>query len=122
MTSAKRESVYLVLLISFHFLVKFFDFLFDFGPVLRVWIQIQIPLVGLDGLLLQSFFFLRLAEIAEGNRIARLSLDGVLKAVDGSVVIALVQVVLADFNVLLCAQGVPRRLIGRILRSRVLVD
>src|SRR5207249_3933851 len=56
-----------------HFLVELFDFLVDFCCVFCVRIQIEVALVGLDGLLFQPLFLLCFAEVAERNRVARRS-------------------------------------------------
>jgi hypothetical protein len=51
----------LVLLFFFHFLIEFFELLSDFRGVFGVRVQVEVALIGLDGLLLQSLFFLRFA-------------------------------------------------------------
>lgn len=43
------------------FLVELVNPLLNFVSIFRVRIQIQIPLIGLDGLFLQAFLLLRLA-------------------------------------------------------------
>ena len=107
----------LVFFLLCHFLVELFDFLFDFCCVFCVRIQIEVALVGLDGLLFQPLFLLCFAEVAERNRVARLGIDGVFEAVDGRIVVPGMHIVLSHFNVFFRAQGVPLRLIRRVFRG-----
>ena len=46
---------------------EFFDLFFDFGFVFGLRVQVEIARVGLHGIALQAFFFLRFTEEAEGE-------------------------------------------------------
>ena len=81
------------------------DFFFDLSTSVRSFsiffsilslssacgIKIEVAGVGLDGVALQSLFFLGFAEKAKGNRVAGFGQRGVLKAIDGGVDVAFVQ-------------------------------
>src|SRR5260370_1238045 len=108
-----------LLFLSRDFLVKFVDFLSHFVAVFGVRVEIQIAPIRLDGLFLQAFFLLGFGQEAKRDGIARFRRGGVLKTIDGGVQIALLHVVLADFEIFFRAQRIPCGLVGRVLRRTV---
>jgi hypothetical protein len=62
---------------------------------------------------------LRFAEIAKRDGVAGFCKDRVLETVDRGVHVALSHIVLPDFQIFFRAQGIPHRLIGRVLRGVV---
>lgn len=61
-----------LLFVLIYFASEFFDFLFDFGFVFRVRIEIEVARIGFQRFALVAFFFLRFTEQPEGNSVARL--------------------------------------------------
>src|SRR5579859_915375 len=103
----------------FYFAAQLLHFLADLFAVFGVGKQLQVARIGLNGLFLQAFFFLRLAEVFERDGIAGLGGGGILKAIDGRVDVALPHVILADFDVFFRAQRVPSGLVGCVLCGAV---
>ena len=77
--------------------------------------KIEIAGVGFDGFALQAFFLLALTEKTIRNGVAGLGERRIFKTIDGGVQIAFVHVVLADFQITFCAQGIPGWLIWSVL-------
>src|SRR5260370_3688625 len=103
----------------FHFLVKFIDLFPDLVPVFGVRVEIQIAPVRLDGLFLQALFLLGFGQVSKRDGITGFGLGCVLKTIDGGIPIALLHVVLADFEILFDTQRGPGGLVGRVLRGGV---
>src|SRR3954454_898263 len=109
----------LLLFFLLHFLIHFLNPLLHFFPIIRMRHHIQISLIRLDRLLLQSLFLLRFAQKTKGNCKSRLRGSGILKTIHRRIQITLPHVVLPNFQIFLRSQWIPRRLIGSRLRRIV---